>query len=153
MQKCRKHTTRNKPMTSWVCSEISQSWVSRSRTSACVHVLFCAAATLMVRCGLYVLMYLRIAGWSREADQKQPTTSTLVKIVDGTRDDLPWLTCLCYNCSVIHDVTKGCLEIGWSIADVRSYLPMVFLCPCHCWQSVCLCQMLMGCWWLSLTPH
>ena len=40
-QKRRKHTTHNKPMTSWVCRAISQSWVSRSRTSVCVCVCVC----------------------------------------------------------------------------------------------------------------
>jgi len=46
-QKSHKHTTHSKPMASWVCNEISQSWVSHSRTSAwCVCVCVCSAHLL-----------------------------------------------------------------------------------------------------------
>jgi len=39
-QKSRKRMTHGKPMTSWVCNEISQSWVSQSHTSVCVKLTF-----------------------------------------------------------------------------------------------------------------
>jgi len=93
-QKSCKHTTHSKPMTSWMCNEISQSWVSRSCTSGCVCVclsdwqdclLSASETTHSPHCS-YKLLYKPYVFSMREGKCQPPRLQTYLFIIVMTKE-------------------------------------------------------------------